>query len=120
VHRWSRYLVGVLEGLTEQHNQGRPLRGFSGLITSDVPTGAGISSSHSLVLAFMTGCLLANPEVALDPIQARLWQPPASLFRSSFLSFRSFPSRAHRCANLRFRRRRSSRWPGLQRVRREQ
>lgn len=66
---WSRYLVGVLEGLTEQHNQGRPLRGFSGLITSDVPTGAGISSSHSLVLAFMSGCLLANPEVALDPIQ---------------------------------------------------
>jgi hypothetical protein len=66
--RWSRYLVGVLEGLAE-HNQGRPLRGFSGLITSDVPTGAGISSSHSLVLAFMTCCLLANPDIVLTPIQ---------------------------------------------------
>jgi hypothetical protein len=105
----------VLEGLTEQHNQGRPLRGFSGLITSDVPTGAGISSSHSLVLAFMTGCLLANPEVTLDPIQA----PFLLLFRSSF----RFPfvlflrARSSVRANLGFRRRRSSRWPGRQRAR---
>lgn len=89
---WARYLVGVLEGLKE-HHKGKPLRGFTGFIMSDIPTGtpllrdcpptddhlpvsgAGISSSHSLVMSFMTACLLSNPDIAIDPIE--VLNPPA-------------------------------------------
>ncbi len=45
---WSAYVQGVANEL--QHS-GRPLRGWEGIVISDIPTGAGLSSSAALELA---------------------------------------------------------------------
>lgn len=45
---WSAYLQGVAHVLGEQ---GHPLRGFDGVLTTDLPAGAGLSSSAALELA---------------------------------------------------------------------
>ncbi|UCH25488.1 MAG: galactokinase [Trueperaceae bacterium] len=45
---WSEYLKGVAWSLRED---GLPLRGWEGVVTGDVPVGAGLSSSAALELA---------------------------------------------------------------------
>lgn len=47
---WIRYVVGVAAML--QEHTGRTLTGFEGVVTSDLPTGAGLSSSAALESAF--------------------------------------------------------------------
>ncbi len=47
---WIRYVAGVAAMLQER--TGRILTGFEGVITSDLPTGAGLSSSAALEAAF--------------------------------------------------------------------
>ena len=48
VPSWGRYVAGVLHEITRS---GRPLRGFRGRVTTDVPIGSGLSSSAALEVA---------------------------------------------------------------------
>lgn len=47
---WGRYVVGVAFML--QEHVGRTLRGFDAVVSSDLPTGAGLSSSAAIESAF--------------------------------------------------------------------
>ena len=49
---WQRYILGASELIEEYFN---PTRGFDGLITGNVPTGAGVSSSAALEVALLNG-----------------------------------------------------------------
>lgn len=61
---WARYVAGLVAEL-------RPPHGFSGTVTSDVPTGSGLSSSAALEVA----CALALGADGSDPVLlARLCQ----------------------------------------------
>jgi galactokinase len=65
---WTNYLKGVLAGFLEA---GLRPRGFDALIDSDVPVGAGLSSSAALEVAFLT-LLEKSCERMLDPIEKAL------------------------------------------------
>jgi len=58
---WGRYATAVVQVLREQ---GRALRGFDGVLASDVPIGAGLSSSAALEVAVA----LAVLDEAVDPL----------------------------------------------------
>jgi len=60
---WAEYLKGVAWALQED---GETLRGWEGILTSDVPTGAGLSSSAALELATMR---------AFAEVSGFAWQP---------------------------------------------
>jgi galactokinase len=62
--RWSNYLQGVLAGF---RGAGLEPRGFDALIASDVPMGAGLSSSAALTVAFAT-LLEKACGARLDPV----------------------------------------------------
>ena len=47
-HNWTNYLIGVANAM---HGAGLPLGGWDGAIASDVPRGAGLSSSAALEIA---------------------------------------------------------------------
>ncbi len=65
---WGRYATAVVQVLLEE---GLALQGFEGVLSSDVPLGAGLSSSAALEVALALA-LLAEP---LDPVRlARLCQ----------------------------------------------
>ena len=65
---WGRYATAVVAVLREQ---GRALRGFDGVLASDVPIGAGLSSSAALEVAVA----LAVLDEPVDPLTlARLCQ----------------------------------------------
>ncbi|MBV8911194.1 MAG: galactokinase, partial [Gammaproteobacteria bacterium] len=61
--KWTNYLTGVLAGFLEQ---GLRPKGFDALIVSDVPIGAGLSSSAALEVSFAT-LLEAVTGKRLDP-----------------------------------------------------
>jgi galactokinase len=68
---WLDYAVGMAWALAEA---GLPLRGLRGVIGSNLPTGAGLSSSAAIELA-VAHALLADPAAAPDPMElARLAQ----------------------------------------------
>ena len=49
--------------------KGVSFNGLTALISSDIPTGSGLSSSHSLVMGFVSAILQANPCLPeIDPI----------------------------------------------------
>jgi galactokinase len=52
-NHWENYIIGVLINLTEKRNF--LINGFKCLINSDLPIGAGISSSSSLICGFIKG-----------------------------------------------------------------
>ena len=58
---WGRYATAVVEVLREQ---GRAVRGFDGVLASDVPIGAGLSSSAALEVAVA----LAVLDEPVDPM----------------------------------------------------
>jgi galactokinase len=58
---WGRYATAVVEVLREQ---GRAVRGFDGVLASDVPIGAGLSSSAALEVAVA----LAVLDEEVDPL----------------------------------------------------
>ena len=58
---WGRYATAVVEVLREQ---GRAVRGFDGMLASDVPIGAGLSSSAALEVAVA----LAVLDEPVDPL----------------------------------------------------
>ncbi|CAA9347578.1 MAG: Galactokinase [uncultured Frankineae bacterium] len=58
---WGRYATAVVEVLREQ---GRRVRGFDGVLASDVPIGAGLSSSAALEVAVA----LAVLDEPVDPL----------------------------------------------------
>jgi galactokinase len=58
---WGRYATAVVEVLREQ---GRAVRGFNGVLASDVPIGAGLSSSAALEVAVA----LAVLDEPVDPL----------------------------------------------------
>jgi galactokinase len=68
---WLDYVVGMAWALAQA---GLPLRGLRGVIGSNLPTGAGLSSSAAIELA-VAHALLADPADAPDPMSlARLAQ----------------------------------------------
>jgi len=66
--RWSNYIRGVLAGFG---GIGTALRGFDAFIASDVPMGAGLSSSAAIEVAFAT-LLEGIHGVKLDPVAKAL------------------------------------------------
>jgi galactokinase len=62
---WGRYATAVVEVLREQ---GRAVRGFDGVLASDVPIGAGLSSSAALEVAVALA-VLDEPLDALELAQ---------------------------------------------------
>jgi galactokinase len=66
--RWSNYLRGILAGFL---GSGMESRGFDAFIASDVPIGAGLSSSAALEVAFAT-LLERVHDVQLDPVSKAL------------------------------------------------
>ena len=62
--RWANYVRGVLAGFL---NKGIEPRGFDAFIASDVPIGAGLSSSAALEVAFAT-LLDRVYDTQLDPV----------------------------------------------------
>jgi len=74
---WLDYAVGVAWALSAA---GHPLRGMHGVIGSNLPTGAGLSSSAAIELA-IAHAILAGPAPALDPMSlARLAQVAENQF----------------------------------------
>ena len=65
---WLAYAAGVAGALLEQ---GFPLRGLDGVIESDVPLGAGLSSSAALELAIARG-LAAVSGIPWEPLSMAL------------------------------------------------
>jgi galactokinase len=67
-HRWSNYQRGVAD---ELQKRGLELPGIDALLTSDVPVGAGLSSSAALEVSMavawqtLTGFDMSRPELAL-------------------------------------------------------
>lgn len=59
---WGRYVTAVVRALIDA---GIPLRGFTGAIASEVPTGAGLSSSAALEVAVAS----AIADEPLDPLR---------------------------------------------------
>jgi galactokinase len=75
--RWLDYAVGTAWAMTEA---GLPLRGLRGVIGSNLPTGAGLSSSAAIELA-VAHALLAEPVDAPVPMAlARLAQRAENAF----------------------------------------
>ena len=66
--RWTNYVRGVLAGFREN---GTALRGFDAFIASDVPMGAGLSSSAAIEVALAT-LLEAVHGVKLEPVAKAL------------------------------------------------
>jgi galactokinase len=74
---WLDYVVGTAWALT---SAGRRLRGVRGVIGSNLPTGAGLSSSAAIELA-VAHALLAGPHPAPEPMAlARLAQQAENSF----------------------------------------
>jgi galactokinase len=59
---WGRYVMAVVRALLED---GRAVRGLDGVVVSDVPVGAGLSSSAALEVALVLA-LLDHPPDPLD------------------------------------------------------
>ena len=57
---WGRYVTAVVRALLDD---GRQVRGLEGLIVSDVPVGAGLSSSAALEVALVLALLEEPPEL---------------------------------------------------------
>jgi len=64
---WSNYVAAALHGVHKEHHESR---GFDGLIVSDVPVAAGLSSSSALVVA-STLALVRLPALKLAALAAR-------------------------------------------------
>lgn len=64
---WGNYPKAAAQALCGRGGLGRP-GGFDGLVTSDLPIAAGLSSSSALVVASAL-TLLASTDVELDPIE---------------------------------------------------
>ncbi|MDF2529486.1 MAG: Galactokinase [Gammaproteobacteria bacterium] len=70
--RWGDYLAGVAWALGSAWQQ--ELKGFDALVLSDVPTGAGLSSSASFELALARGFAISS-NLAWEPVKmAKLCQ----------------------------------------------
>jgi galactokinase len=65
---WVEYLRGVA---SELRNSGRALRGWEGVIASDLPVGAGLSSSAALELA-VSRAFAASSELPWEPVEMAL------------------------------------------------
>ncbi|AQS89539.1 galactokinase [Neoasaia chiangmaiensis] len=65
-HGWQDYVRGAFEILRQR---GYPLRGVQLAITGNVPQGAGLSSSASLLVAIITACKISADFEGLDPKQ---------------------------------------------------
>jgi galactokinase len=68
---WSNYVAGVLSGFMKL---GVVPRGFDGLISSNVPMGAGLASSAALEVAFATLLEAASGDRLEPAVKARLCQ----------------------------------------------
>lgn len=66
---WRNYLRGVAWVVTQRQ---LPLQGIEAVITSDIPIGAGLSSSAALEVAFAMALLKLNA-VQVDPRVLALW-----------------------------------------------
>ncbi len=68
---WSEYVKGVAWALQQQ---GYALKGFDSVVQSDVPIGAGLSSSAAIELASLN-TFLTSSQLSIEPVQqARLAQ----------------------------------------------
>ncbi len=67
-HGWARYVQGVA---AELGDAGRPAVGLTGTISSDLPSGAGLSSSAALEVAVALA-LCAVADFELDPLELAL------------------------------------------------
>jgi galactokinase len=67
-HGWTAYIEGIAHELT---NEGVELLGFDGVLTSDLPVGAGLSSSAALELAAALAFSVSS-RFAWDPKQAAI------------------------------------------------
>jgi len=63
-HHWSEYLKGVTWALQEA---GHKLNGWEGVLASDVPVGAGLSSSAAIEMATARAFTAVTPDLAWDP-----------------------------------------------------
>ncbi|HEY1370199.1 MAG TPA: galactokinase [Gaiellaceae bacterium] len=72
---WGRYVAAVA---VELDALGRPAVGFSGRVTSNLPVGAGLSSSAALEVAVATA-LCAVADFALEPMELALAAQRAEL-----------------------------------------
>jgi galactokinase len=61
---WGAYVQGVAWAM---RRAGQPIEGVVGAVASDVPAGAGLSSSAALEMAV---CRALTPDTALDPVTA--------------------------------------------------
>ena len=64
-HLWSDYLSGILQEFTKRDYH---LDGFDCVLTSDLPMGAGMSSSSALECAFLTGIKELH-ELSIDKME---------------------------------------------------
>jgi galactokinase len=65
--RWIDYVTGVARALSEA---GHPVTGFHGLLASNLPQGAGLSSSAALEMA--AALALLGPDAAVPPVARAL------------------------------------------------
>ncbi len=57
---WSNYVKAAVQKLVTELPDGTSLRGFDAMVSGDVPSGAGLSSSSALVVASALAFLAAN------------------------------------------------------------
>ncbi len=77
-HHWSHYVLGVADALLRA---GHTLKGFDGVLGSDVPIGSGLSSSAAVELATLMAFAAATPSLQLSPLDAaRLAQRAENCF----------------------------------------
>lgn len=62
--RWANYALGVVQ---EFRAAGHEIRGFTAVVSGDVPTGAGLSSSAAFEVA-IAGFLMALHQIRIDPL----------------------------------------------------
>jgi len=63
---WCKYLSGALSLMQDNYGS---LNGFSALVNCDIPMGAGLSSSHALVMCIIQACLMTNEHISMTGIE---------------------------------------------------